>query len=225
MDFQKKSILIVDDEEDLTWSISRYLQRNDSLFDVTCVSSGDEALGLLHKTPIDLIISDVRMPGISGLELLGLVNENYPAIKVIIMTAFGSDVLEEQIARPGSTYYIEKPFELVVLREIVYSALKISEKKIEKSVLNSRIEEIIAFACRTGKTSQLTFQRGLSQGRVYFKHGEIIHAECGELEGEHALFNILDWGRVDSYSSFEHPATKRTIRRNWQALLNNSMID
>lgn len=225
MDIRKKSILIVDDEEDLTWSISRYLQKNDALFDVTCVDSGDKALGLFDNNPVDLVISDVRMPGISGLELHEILSEKYPSTKIIIMTAFGSELLEEQISRPGMTYYIEKPFELVVLREIVYSALEISEKKIEKSLINSRIKEIIAFNCQSGITSQIKLHRGLHQGIIYFKQGEIIHAECGELEGEHALFNILDWGKVDSYSRLENTVTKRTIRRTWQSLLNNSMID
>jgi len=222
---KRKSILIVDDEEDLTWSISIYLQRNESLFEITCVSSGEEAVTVLDQTLVDLIISDVKMPGISGLDLLAIVNEKYPTTKMIIMTAFGSEVLEEHVSNLGSQYYIEKPFELVMLREIVYSALQISEKKIESSLVNSRIKEIIAFHCKSGGTSQLALYHGLHQGIICFQRGEIVHAECGELEGENALFSILDWGKVDSYSHLDYLMTKKTIRRDWQSLLNNSMID
>lgn len=221
----KKSILIVDDEEDLTWSISRYLKKNDAIFQVRCVSNGEQALRHLESECIDLMISDIRMPGISGLELLRYVQSHCPQTRVIIMTAFGSEVLEQQITRMGSPYYIEKPFELAVLRELIYSALQLSEKKIEKSILNTRIKEIIAFHCRSGRTSQLMLQHGLHQGMICFKQGEIVHAECGELEGETALLSILDWGGVDSYSQHNHISQKRTIRRNWQSLLNSTMID
>lgn len=225
MAFTKKNILVVDDEEDLTWSISRYLRKNDELFAVQCVSSGDAAVDLLHYTRFDLIISDIRMPGMTGLELLRYVSSFSPGTKVIIMTAYGSELLEEQVTQMGSPYYLEKPFELSFLRKIVYAALELSEKSIEKLFANSRIKELVALNCQTRRTSQLTLIKGVDRGTIYFSRGEIVHAECGELEGEHALFSILDWGRADSYKSKGHPTQKRTIRRNWQSLLQASMIE
>lgn len=225
MDYQKKTMLIVDDEEDLTWSISRYFRRNDDLFETACVSSGDQALAFMKKTSVDLLITDVKMPGISGVELVDLALKRDRSLKVIMMTAYGSDELKTQFANSEALFFIEKPFELLLLRELVYTALAIPEQNIRKALLNTRIKEIIAFTCKAGKTSQLTFHRGLSQGVIYFRQGEIVHAECGDLEGEHALFNILDWGKIDFFSSFDHRVSKRTIRRNWETLLNNVMID
>ncbi|MCA9741153.1 response regulator [candidate division KSB1 bacterium] len=225
MDYQKKAILIVDDEEDLTWSISRYFRRSDDLFETFCVSSGDQALEFMQKNHVDLLITDVKMPGISGLELVNIVLKKYPRMKVIMMTAYGSDEVQTRLDTAQPIFFVEKPFELLLLRETVYTALNIPEQNIRNSLLNTRIKEIIAFTCKAGKTSQLTFHRGISQGVVYFKQGEIVHAECGELEGENALFNILDWGKIDFFSSFDHRVSKRTIRRNWESLLNTAMID
>ena len=225
MDYQKKAILIVDDEEDLTWSISRYFRRSDDLFETFCVSSGDQALEFMQKNHVDLLITDVKMPGISGLELVDIVLKKYPRMKVIMMTAYGSDEVQTRLDTAQPIFFVEKPFELLLLRETVYTALNIPEQNIRNSLLNTRIKEIIAFTCKAGKTSQLTFHRGISQGVVYFKQGEIVHAECGELEGENALFNILDWGKIDFFSSFDHRVSKRTIRRNWKSLLNTAMID
>ena len=142
-----------------------------------------------------------------------------------MMTAYGSDEVQTRLDTAQPIFFVEKPFELLLLRETVYTALNIPEQNIRNSLLNTRIKEIIAFTCKAGKTSQLTFHRGISQGVVYFKQGEIVHAECGELEGENALFNILDWGKIDFFSSFDHRVSKRTIRRNWESLLNTAMID
>ncbi len=222
---EKKAVLIVDDEEDLTWSISRHLRRNGEWLDVRCVSTGTEALKFLNRQPVDLIVSDIRMPGLDGLGLLREVNENWPNTKVIIMTAYGSDGLEEEIEKLGTSYYIEKPFELRYLRKLVFEALEISPQEIEGLIVNEHIKDVIAFNCQTRRTSQVTFKNGVSQGIVYLQKGEIVHAECGNLEGEHALYNILDWEKAYYKIQPNQIAKKRTIRRRWQTLLNATMID
>lgn len=222
---EKKAVLIVDDEEDITWSISRHLRRNEALLNVQCVSSGVDALDLLAESKIDLIISDIKMPGLSGLELLRIVSEEWPETKVIIMTAFGSEVLENEVERIGTPFYIEKPFDLRYLRKLVFEALNLSSVECEGALLNSRIKDMLAFSCQTRRTSQLTFNDGIREGTVYLQRGEIVHAECGELEGESALFDILDWEEAHFRVNPDRQSAKRTIRRNWQSLLDSSMID
>lgn len=72
----KKKIAIVDDEEDLTWSISRYLNRHESYLDVVTFNSPALALEYLLENKVNLVISDLRMPRINGLELLTGVRKN-----------------------------------------------------------------------------------------------------------------------------------------------------
>jgi len=222
---EKKSILIVDDEEDLTWSISRHLSRNGSGLDVKCASSGNSALDILQGRRFDLIISDIRMPGISGLELLSRVSETYPEVKVIIMTAFGSEILEDQVQKLGTQYYIEKPFELRYLRKLVFEALQLSDTEVESILLNEQIRDTISVSCREKLTSRMMFKNGLNNGNIYLQGGEIVHAELGDLEGEGALFRILDWEEAYYAKILSQLAAKRTIRRRWQSLLNSTMID
>ena len=225
MAMEKKSILIVDDEEDLTWSISRHLSKNGNGLDVKCASSGNSALDILKERRFDLIISDIRMPGISGLDLLSRVSETYPGVKVIIMTAFGSEVLEDQVQKLGTQYYIEKPFELRYLRKLVFEALQLSENDVESILLNEQIRDTISVSCRAKLTSRMMFKNGQKNGNVYLQGGEIVHAECGEVEGERALFRILDWDQAYYAKVLNQLAAKRTIRRRWQSLLNATMID
>lgn len=220
-----KSVLVVDDEEDLTWSISRYLKRNGQFMDVRCVNSGDEALQVLLKERIDLIISDIRMPGTDGLALLGKVMEHWPETRVIIMTAYGSEILEQEVMHLGSPYYIEKPFELHYLRKLVFEALELSENRMQGMLLSAHVRDILAFNCQTRRTSEMTVENGRSRGLIYLHKGEIVHAECGDLEGENALYSILDWGKANFQMNPDKFSKKRTIRRKWQSLLNATMID
>jgi len=119
-----KRILVVDDEDDLTWSISKSLEKNDKAFEVICVNNGDSALAYLLTCHVDLVITDVRMPGRDGLALLRDIERNYPAMRVIIMTAHGSEEMRRQIAGHDlMPYYLEKPFELPYLRKLIYEAL------------------------------------------------------------------------------------------------------
>lgn len=118
-----KSILIVDDEEDLTWSISKTLARHDKDFEVMCAHNGDEAIAVLACRPVDVVVSDIRMPGRDGLQLLREIQSSYPATKVIIMTAYGSHETRNQITARGGVLYLEKPFEIRLLRELIHEAL------------------------------------------------------------------------------------------------------
>ncbi|MCK5551975.1 MAG: response regulator, partial [Deltaproteobacteria bacterium] len=112
-----KKVLIVDDEETLTWSMAKSLSRDRDKYEVEIANNGKEALEVLGKMPIDLVISDIRMPDLNGLDLLVRVKEEYPHTKVIIMTAYGSSDVQKEASKRGSLYYIEKPFEINEIRK------------------------------------------------------------------------------------------------------------
>ncbi|MEJ2627384.1 MAG: response regulator [bacterium] len=123
-----KKILIVDDEEDLTWSISRRLSRDNDKIKVLCANSGKSALDILSQENIDLLITDLRMPEINGWELLNKVKKKYPDTLVIVMTAHGSIEVIDALNRWGKAGYIEKPFDMNDLRKLVYAFLKEKNK-------------------------------------------------------------------------------------------------
>ncbi len=119
----RKTILIVDDEETLTWSISKNLTINKQ-YKVICANSSEEALQILKKTSnIKLIVSDIKMTGKSGLELLDEVNKHCPQIGFIAMTAFGSDDDKRKAREKGALRYIEKPFGMEVLIQVIGEVL------------------------------------------------------------------------------------------------------
>lgn len=109
-------ILIVDDETAILDTLQILLRREG--FEVTAAQSGREALAYLEEATPDVVLSDIRMPGVTGLDLLAAIRERDPELPVILMTAQASLQSAMQAVNQGAFYYLQKPFsndELVAL--------------------------------------------------------------------------------------------------------------
>ena len=107
-------ILIVDDERSMREMLAILLRREG--YDLTIAENGREAIELLEREPFDLIVSDVRMPDVSGVEVIRTARAVNPSIIAIMMTAFGSRELIEEVERLGVNDYVEKPFNVEVVK-------------------------------------------------------------------------------------------------------------
>ena len=117
-----KKILIVDDEPTILLTLSHVLSGRDTM--VITSSKIEEAEEALSRYPFDLAIADVRlsgMYGVEGLELLSYIKKMSPETEVIIMTAYGSDEMEEDAYRRGAFHYFEKPVDIPQLVDKVRS--------------------------------------------------------------------------------------------------------
>jgi CheY-like chemotaxis protein len=213
-------VLIVDDEETLTWSMTKTLEKDSGKYELVIANTGAEALNVLKKDPIDVVVTDIRMPDINGLELLSIIRKQYPSTKVIIMTAYGSPEVHKEATRRGSYFYLEKPFEISDIRTHILKALE-EEKRggFVGQVVDLQLIDIIQMGCLGRFTMSLSVSKGNEEGLIYFKNGEIAHAEVGDLEGKEALFTMLEWdeGRFDSQMGISPP--KQTITDRWEHLL------
>lgn len=119
-----KRLLIVDDEETLTFSLYQSFINAPVDCEVLTAASGEEALQKLESGPFDLVITDIAMPGMDGLELLQYIKRKYPATKVIVITAYGSDERQERAYQLGAEKYIEKPFDIKELKSLVLNLIE-----------------------------------------------------------------------------------------------------
>ncbi len=119
-----KRILIVDDEETLTFSLYQSFIISKENYEVVTASSGNEAWEKFAEHAYDVVITDITMPGISGIELLKRIKQDRPQTHVIIMTAYGSDEKKEEAITSGAYRYVEKPFEIKMMKELIASVLK-----------------------------------------------------------------------------------------------------
>ena len=118
-----KRLLIVDDEEALTFSLYQVFINVPMECEVLTASNGDEALSKINQGEFDLVITDIAMPGINGLDLLSMIKSKHPQTKVIVITAYGSDENKDQAYKRGAENYIEKPFDLFEIRDLVVKLL------------------------------------------------------------------------------------------------------
>ncbi|MGB6280168.1 MAG: response regulator [Syntrophobacteria bacterium] len=134
----KAKILVVDDEVKICRNVEKILAKDD--YDVSWASSADEALEKMAKESYSLLISDIIMPGMNGLEFLKLVKNQWPLTKVIMFTAYASTDTAVKAMRLGAVDYIPKPFTPDELRLPVELAL--TGELIEASPTEQEIEAI-----------------------------------------------------------------------------------
>lgn len=119
----EKRILIVDDEPTILTVLKNGLKKLGSEYQVHTVSDGYAALDHLRDHPTDLVITDYKMAGMNGLELLETIRSLQPETQVILMTAYGHSTLETEARRLQAYRYLTKPLELDAFRLIVKEAL------------------------------------------------------------------------------------------------------
>ena len=115
-------ILVVDDQEDMRDLLSEMLSSEGYL--PQTVSSGEEALRELSLARYDLLLTDLNMPRMDGLALLGHVKERFPSLPVVVITGYGSRNTERHVLREGARGYISKPCTLSRVVSTVESALE-----------------------------------------------------------------------------------------------------
>jgi len=120
-------VLVVDDEPSIRKVLQAHLQREG--YEVETASDGAAALGLLDSTPCDLVISDLKMPGVGGLELLAYAVSNHPGLPVILITAHGTVDSAVEALKLGAHDYITKPFDLDEIRVAVEKALRVERAR------------------------------------------------------------------------------------------------
>lgn len=133
------SLLIIDDEKSLLDVLSLMFKKEG--YEVKTAASGAEALDILTNNAIDLVITDIRMPHLSGMEILKYVKENQPETPVIVITAYGSIQQAVEALKAGALDYIVKPFDIEELKILVARALSAStlNSKISSSKKTSKI--------------------------------------------------------------------------------------
>jgi two-component system response regulator (stage 0 sporulation protein F) len=122
----KQVILIVDDEEGLREGLSKLLESEGYV--ALSAESGEQALEILQRSHIDLVLTDMRMPGMDGIELLKKIRERHPNVGVIILTGYGQIESYIEAMNFGAIEYVSKPFKVNELKFIVNKVLNNSEE-------------------------------------------------------------------------------------------------
>jgi two-component system response regulator PilR (NtrC family) len=119
---KKKRILVVDDEVRLAFLLKQSLLNLGPDYEIETASSGAEALKILEQNPCDLVITDFRMRGMGGLELMRAIKSDTPETLIILMTAYGSPEIVTEAKKLKVYRYITKPFPIEEFQTMVKEA-------------------------------------------------------------------------------------------------------
>lgn len=129
-------VLMVDDEEDFVTTLAERMKMRDLDSDVAL--NGEQALQIVEDEVPDVMVLDLKMPGIDGMEVLRRVRKAYPQVQVVILTGHGSDKDEAEARRLGAFAYLQKP---VDIEKLVATLKNVYKKKLEDTMVAASFAE------------------------------------------------------------------------------------
>lgn len=148
------NILLVDDDRNLVTTLSYGLRKAlGEAISVAVCFSGSEALSILATQPFDVVVSDFNMPGPSGLEFLNRIRQDHREIILVLITAYGTDALEEGVRKLG-VGYITKPFEPSFLVQLIKDLIQ-GEETMGRTENASRIMDKLGKPAGSSQSSRL----------------------------------------------------------------------
>jgi len=151
--FSQARILVIDDDESMRDSCRQALARKASRVEVA--EDGLSGLEILEKEAFDLVILDLKMPGLSGMEVLSRIKQEYPEVVVVVITGYATVESAVEAMRHGAYDFLPKPFTPESLRAIVGRALDARELVLENILLRSELEASIGSEVIIGKSEPM----------------------------------------------------------------------
>ncbi|MFN8671771.1 MAG: response regulator [Candidatus Sericytochromatia bacterium] len=185
---EKKKILVTDDSKVTLAIIAKQLNKL-GYFVETSTSALDSA-EKLKNSHFDLLLTDLNMPEINGIELLLWVRKNQPDCKVIMMTSFEAEEAKNFASKSGAISYFKKKDSFSILEEIIEQAFK--EKNIFCNIKDINLFDFLKLLSISNKNKVISINtyKNEQKGLLFFKEGNIIHAEIDNIEGDGAFFKI-----------------------------------
>ncbi len=213
-----KRVLVVDDEPHVVEACTAML--NMKGFDATGVTSGEEAVALHQEENFDLVLVDLQMPGMSGLEVLREVKAYKPSTRVIIFTAYGTKETVIEALRLGASEFLEKPLDLHDLVDTVGRVLAERDRSMVRGNLRTlSLPNIVQVNCTERVQALLHVRYRGQEGLLYFQDGDIVHAELGEKTGNEAVYEMLSWEDGDFELEMDAQPPEHTITAGWSNLM------
>jgi DNA-binding NtrC family response regulator len=146
---ERPAILIVDDKESMLKMLSKLLAGH---YRVDTASSGAEAVDRFHRKPTDLVLSDIRMPDMSGMDVLNIIKQESPDTEVVLMTAYATVSQAVEAVKNGAYNYLTKPFEPDELMIVLDKALERKQLREEAQILKEQVDRKYGFPNIVGQS-------------------------------------------------------------------------
>ena len=208
----KQTILIVDDEKKVLELLKETIGELGSEYKVLTARNGKEALKTFEKEKIDLVLLDINMPVMSGVQVLSELHNKKIWLPIIILTAYNVKGMEQKFLEFGIVDYLRKPLDLKKLKKRVEEILRNRTKK--DSISGMSLAAILQVLEMEQRTGVLTIKTDKTNGRIFFKEGRVVDIEAEGLSAEEALGDLLDESTKHKEISIEYLNHRRTEKIN-----------
>jgi CheY-like chemotaxis protein/predicted regulator of Ras-like GTPase activity (Roadblock/LC7/MglB family) len=213
-----KRILVVDDEEAVRASLVLGLRAGLPGYIVLAAGGGREALDLLAREPVDLVITDLQMPEREELEWIAFLRREHPSLPVVVVS--GRANAAEEVGTVAPVDCLTKPFSLDQLCRRVETLLA---QTVRGRVENMNLASFLQLLEQEHKTCTLTVEAAGLLGQLAFLGGRLVDAVAGPLCGEEAALEIVTWENADIEMSGLEPAHPVAIEAHLSFLLMEGM--
>jgi CheY-like chemotaxis protein len=220
----QQRILFVDDDLEFLQMIDRLLRLwSNNRIEVLTAPSASAALSLLQSNPPDLIVIDVCMPVVDGLQLLSIVSRRYPGVPKVVLTSQPDQATRDACLNNGAELFLEKPGTSEGFESIFATIEELAKWKPEsgfRGMLRSvGLTDVLQMECIARSSSILCVTSKDAGGSIYIREGSIIHAESGDLKGEPAFKSLIALVSGDFYSKPFADPPEESIQLPWETLL------
>ena len=218
----RQKLLLLDDDQDLLELYKEILGQLPSQPEIHIASSGARAISLLESDHFALLISDLNMPKMDGLQVLTIVRRKFPNLRTAVMTAVADEQFRARAYSMGIDLFLEKPntsAEVTFFLDCIESLLGKNTKQGFRGIQSKSLVDIIQLECLSGGSSVLKITNGAFEGRVWLQAGEIVDASAAGLSGQPAFQKIMSWKTGNFEILPADPGHERTIFIGYQGLL------
>ena len=218
----KHKILLLDDDPDVLDLYQQMLLQLPSEPDVHISSSGASAMTMLDAEPFSILISDLKMPRMDGLQVLAIVRRKYAQLRTVVLTGVADPQMRARAYAMGIDLYLEKPTsekEISFFKDCIESLLDSEHAGGFRGVQSKSLVDLIQLECLSGSSCILKITNGRLEGRIWIQNGDVYDAATQDVEGEEGFRRILSW-RAGNFEivpiDTERP---RRIQTSYQGLL------
>lgn len=183
-------MLLVEDDDVLALALHRDLYRNSDLFDVMIAATAEIGRELMREIYVDVLVADVQLPGMSGLDLIRWAAIESPQSHFIVMTGAGLSEIRDRTCDVGCVHVLQKPFEPAELHSLVLEAIE-SRERLTGSLTALSVVDLIQMLCLGRKNALVRITCKDIISNLLIRSGALVHATWKEKVGEAAVREMI----------------------------------
>jgi CheY-like chemotaxis protein len=220
---KRYQFLFVDDDPVFLTALTNLLKQiSKAHWAFRTATNAAQAMEHLKAQPVDLVVLDIEMPVMDGIEFLRLLQRTNPGLRVVMLSARLDEGARKTCMELGATMYLEKPSSpdgFQALFAALDALVMAGTSSGFRGMMQVGLQDVLQMECLGRKSSILAVSAGNQRGQIFISEGEIIHAECGKLQGEMALYGLLGLsGGEFNLQPYSEPE-RRSISGHYEFLL------